>query len=250
LRHVLRHAPIALILFASTTARADEAAAPWGYKGADGPSHWASLTADYKDCKLGKFQSPIDIRGAKMAALPPIEFSYQAAPLHILNNGHTIQVNVPPGSSITIGGKHYDLVQFHFHHPSETKLGGQAFPLELHLVHKDADGKLAVVGVLLADGKANPALAALFQYIPKEKGKESTPDGVTVDPTALLPTHRAYYTFPGSLTTPPCSEDVTWYVLRTPVRVSKKEVASFSAEYPLNARPDQPLNGRPVQMSK
>jgi carbonic anhydrase len=250
MRNVLRQTLISLVLLASARAAADGADAHWGYQGATGPSHWAGLSTDFQECKIGKFQSPIDIRGAKMAALPPIEFSYQAAPLHIINNGHTIQVNVPPGSFITVGGKRYELVQFHFHHPSETKLGGQAFPLELHLVHKDADGKLAVVGVLLADGKANPTLAGLFRYIPKEKEKESAPDGVTVDANGMLPTNRAYYTFPGSLTTPPCSEEVTWYVLRTPVRVSKHEVGSFAAEYPLNARPDQPLNGRPVQMTK
>jgi carbonic anhydrase len=250
MRNLLRQTLLSLVLLASARAAADDAAPHWGYKGATGPSHWAGLATEYQECKIGKFQSPIDIRGAKVAELPPIEFGYQAAPLHIINNGHTIQVNVPPGSFFNVGGKRYELVQFHFHHPSETKLGGQAFPLELHLVHKDADGKLAVVGVLLADGKANPTLAGLFKYIPKEKEKESAPDGVTVDPNGMLPTNRAYYTFPGSLTTPPCSEEVTWYVLRTPVRVSQHEVASFAAQYPLNARPDQPLNGRPVQMTK
>jgi carbonic anhydrase len=250
MRNVLWKSLLCLGLVASTRAAADDASPYWGYKGAAGPSHWAGLRADYEACKLGKVQSPIDIRGAKMADLPAIEFSYQASPLHLINNGHTIQVNVPPGSFITVGGKRFDLLQFHFHHPSETKLGGQAFPLELHLVHKDADGRLAVVGVLLADGKANPTLAGIFKYIPKEKEKDTAPDGATVDPSGLLPTNRAYYTFPGSLTTPPCSEDVTWFVLRTPVRVSKHEVNAFAAEYPLNARPDQPLNGRAVQMSK
>lgn len=250
MRNVLRHTLTSLVLLASVRAGADDAEPAWGYKGAGAPSHWAALSSDYRQCKVGKFQSPIDIRGAKMAALAPIEFSYQTTQLHIINNGHTIQVNTPPGSFITVGGKRYDLVQFHFHHPSETKLGGQAFPLELHLVHKDADGTLAVVGVLLAEGKANPALAELFRYIPTEKEKEMVPDGVAVDPSGFLPTNRAYFTFPGSLTTPPCSEGVTWFVLRTPVRVSKHEVSSFAQAYPSNARPDQPLHGRPVQMTK
>ncbi len=250
MRNLLSQTLLSFILLSSAGALAQDAAPAWGYKGAMGPSHWASLSTDFQECKVGKAQSPIDIRGAKMADLPAIEFNYQAEPLHIINNGHTIEVNVPPGSSITVGGKRYELVQFHFHHPSETKLGGQGFPLELHLVHKDGDGKLAVVAVLMAEGSANPVLANIFKYIPAEKGKESAPDGVGVDATKLLPTNRAYYTFPGSLTTPPCSEAVTWFVLRSPVRVSKKEVASFAAQYPLNARPDQPLHGRLVQMTK
>src|SRR5277367_2645611 len=156
MRNFLRQTLLSLILLSSARALADDAPPAWGYKGAAGPSHWASLGPDFQECKVGKFQSPVDIRGAKMADLPAIEFNYQAEPLHIINNGHTIEVNVPPGSSITVGGKRYELVQFHFHHPSETKLGGQGFPMELHLVHKDADGKLAVVGVLLAEGSANP----------------------------------------------------------------------------------------------
>ncbi|MGO8968610.1 MAG: carbonic anhydrase [Myxococcaceae bacterium] len=230
---------------------AQQAAAPsWSYNGATGPTHWAGLNADYQVCKLGKFQSPIDIRGAKAAPLPPIEFSYQAAPLHIINNGHSIQVNVPSGSFITVGGTRYELVQLHFHHPSENELNGRKFPMELHLVHKDAGGKLAVVGVLLANGKANSVIAELWKYIPKEKEKESAPDGVTVDPSGLLPTNRAYYSFPGSFTTPPCSEEVTWLLLRTPGTASKQEVATFAADYPDNARPVQPLHGRTVQMSQ
>jgi carbonic anhydrase len=249
-RDLLRHTLASLLLVASAGAAADETAPAWGYQGAGAPPHWAALSPDYQQCKAGKLQSPIDIRGAKMAALAPLEFSYQTTPLHILNNGHTIEVKAPPGSFLTVGGKRYELVQFHFHHPSETKLGGHGFPLELHLVHKDADGKLAVVAILLADGKANPTLAGLFKYLPKEKGGELSPDGVTIDVNGLLPTNRAYYTFSGSLTTPPCSEGVTWFVLRTPVRVSKHEVSSFAHAYPLNARPTQPLNGRSVQMTK
>ncbi len=249
MRHVRRQTLVSLLILAAP-ASADEGATAWSYQGATGPGHWAALTSDYQDCKLGKFQSPIDVRGAKVAELPAIEFSYQAAPLHIINTGHSIQVNVPDGSFITVGGKRYGLTQFHFHHPSESKLHGQGFPLELHLVHASADGKGAVVAVLMADGKANPALAELWKYIPKQTGKENAPDGVTVDPSALLPANRAYFTFPGSLTTPPCTEDITWFLLRTPVSVSKQEVGVFAAEYPLNARPVQPLNGRLLQMTK
>jgi carbonic anhydrase len=249
MRHVSFVGLVSLVLL-SANAAADENSAPWSYTGPTGPSQWGALAPDFKDCKLGKFQSPIDVRGAKRADLPAIAFSYQVTPLRIINTGHSIQVNFPPGSFITVGTKRYELVQFHFHHPSESKLSGQGFPLELHLVHADAEGKLAVVAVLMAEGKANPALDALWKYIPQEMGKESAPDGVSVDPNGFLPTNRAYFTFPGSLTTPPCSEDVTWYLLRTPVWVSKPEVATFAKEYPLNARPVQPRNGRPVEASR
>ncbi len=233
-----------------TAVSAQEAAHAWSYGGSTGPAHWAALKADYQQCKVGKHQSPINIRGAKTASLPPIEFAYQAAPLKIVDNGHTIQVNVPAGSYITLGGKRFELVQFHFHHPSENEVNGRKFPMELHLVHQDAEGKLAVVGVLLAEGKANPVVAELWKYLPKEKDKESTPEGVTVDPSGLLPANRAYYTYAGSFTTPPCTEDVTWLLLRTPGTLSKPEVATFAAQFPNNARPVQPLNGRTVEQSK
>jgi len=249
MRNVSSAVVVSLLLGASL-ASADEAAPSWTYKGETGPSHWPTLKPEYQECKLGKHQSPIDIRGSRAAALPAIEFSYQAAPLNIINNGHTIQVNLPPGSFITVGGKRYDLVQFHFHHPSENRLNGRAFPLELHLVHKDADGKLAVVGVLLADGRANPVIADVWKHIPVEKEKEISPDGVTVDPSGLVPANHAYFTFAGSLTTPPCSEEVTWFLLRTPGTVDSPAVKTFAGMYPNNARPTQPLNGRTVQRSQ
>jgi carbonic anhydrase len=253
MRHALRHAFVALVLLVSARVAADDAPPPeWGYKGPDGPSHWAALADHYpyQECRTGKLQSPIDIGAAKRAALPPIEFNYGPAPLRIINNGHSVQVNLPPGSFITVGGKRYELVQFHFHHPSETKLSGAHLPLEMHLVHKDADGQLAVVAVLFSPGKENPVLDQLFHYIPLETGKEMSPDGVTVDAAGLLPDNRAYYTFAGSLTTPPCTEGVTWFVLRTPVWVSEHDVARFAQAYHFNARPTQPLNGRVVQMTE
>jgi carbonic anhydrase len=245
--------PVAAPADAAALTAAPPAAAPrphWAYEGPEGPAHWGDESPAYEACKLGKQQSPIDIRGAKAAKLPPLAFSYQASPLHIINNGHTIQVNVPPGSFLNVGGKQYALVQFHFHHPSENELNGKAFPMEAHLVHKDTDGKLAVVAVLLAGGKTNAFIASLWKAIPPQEGEESAPEGVTVDPNRLLPPSHAYFTFPGSLTTPPCSEDVTWFVLRTPVSLSQGEVSAFAAKYPNNARPVQPLNGRTVERTK
>jgi len=239
---------LASLLLWSASAFAEEET-HWSYQGKSGPSQWGTLKPEYQTCKLGKVQSPIDIQGEKAADLPALQFDYRTVPLHLVNNGHTLQVVVPPGSFLIVGDKRYQLTQFHFHHPAENRLHGKGFPLEAHLVHQDGEGNLAVVGVLLATGKANAAIAALWKHLPP-KGKESTPEGVSVDPAGLLPTKRAYFTYTGSLTTPPCSESVTWFLLRTPVSVSKEEVATFAAEYPGNARPVQPLNGRSVQASK
>jgi carbonic anhydrase len=222
----------------------------WTYEGEHGPGHWAHLDPAYETCGVGKHQSPIDVRGAKPADLPAIAFAYQPSPLKVIDNGHTVQVTYAPGSFITVGDQKYELQQFHFHHPAEEKVNGKSFPMVAHLVHKSAEGKLAVVAVLLADGQANPFIGEIWKHLPAEEGNESAPDGVSVDATRLLPANRGYYTFTGSLTTPPCSEGVTWFVLKTPARISKDQVATFAKKYPHNARPVQPLNGRDVQATK
>ena len=195
-------------------------------------------------------QSPIDIRDsvAKKGDLPAIVFDYKPSPLRIVDNGHTIQVNFAPGSFITVQGKRYELVQFHFHKPSEEKINGKSADMVAHLVHKDADGKIAVVAVLLKTGKTNNLVEALWKSLPSEKEKEAAVEGVQVNAADLLPDKKAaYYTFTGSLTTPPCSEDVTWFVLKTPSSISNTEVARFAQLYPMNARPTQPLNGREIR---
>ena len=219
----------------------------WGYSGEHGPDHWTEVSAT---CGLGKTQSPIDIVDAKKEKLPAIGFSYHAAPLNVINNGHTIQVNYAAGSSIERDGKTYQLAQFHFHHMSENAIKGQHTPMELHLVHKDNDGNLAVVAVMLKEGKANKQVATVWSNLPAVEGKENTPASVMVDAAGLLPPKHKYYTFPGSLTTPPCSENVLWLVLAGPVTLSKEQIAKFADVYPNNARPLQPLNGRTVLESK
>ena len=219
----------------------------WGYSGAHGPDHWSEVSAT---CGLGKAQSPIDIVNPEKTKLLPIDFSYHAAPLKVINNGHTIQVDYAPGSSIVRDGKTYELVQFHFHHMSENAINGQHTPMELHLVHKDKDGNLAVVAVMLKEGKANKEVGTVWSNLPATEGKENTPASVAVDAAGLLPHKRGYYTFPGSLTTPPCSENVLWLVLEEPVTLSKQQIAKFAALYPNNARPVQPLNGRKVLESQ
>jgi len=246
----------ALLAFAALSCNAVPAAEEhgstphWTYEGEHGPGHWGSLDAAYGTCRMGKHQSPIDIRGAKAADLPAIEFSYQPSPLKLIDNGHTVQVSYAPGSFITVGEKKYELQQFHFHHPAEEKVNGKSYPLVAHLVHKSADGKLAVVAVLFTEGKTNDFVESVWKYLPAEQGKEIAPSGMSVDAIGLLPAMRGYYTFAGSLTTPPCSEDVTWFVLKSAVPVSKDQVAAFAKKYPHNARPVQALNGRAIQMTK
>jgi carbonic anhydrase len=222
----------------------------WTYQGHGNPSEWGSMDAGFASCKLGKLQSPIDIRGARPADLPAIKFDYKPSALKIIDNGHTIQVNYAPGSSIEVGGTRYELVQFHFHHPSEEKVNGKAHAMVAHLVHKDAEGKLAVVAVLLDKGGASELIETLWENIPLEKEKESAVADVIIDATKLLPEKRDYYTFQGSLTTPPCSEGVTWFVLKSPMKIADSEIAAFSKIYPLNARPVQPLNGRSIQTTR
>jgi carbonic anhydrase len=222
----------------------------WAYAGHGGPAEWGTLDQAFATCKLGKVQSPIDIRGAKSADLPAIKFDYKPSPLKVIDNGHTIQVNYAPGSSIEVGGARYELLQFHFHKPSEEKINGKAHDMVAHLVHKGADGKLAVVAVLLDKGGANPAIDAIWKNLPKEKEKEAAVATVTVDAAALLPADKGYYTFQGSLTTPPCSEEVRWLVLKTPTKIAASEIAAFGKLYPMNARPTQPLNGRSLEATR
>jgi carbonic anhydrase len=167
----------------------------------------------------------------------------------VIDNGHSIQVNYAPGSSIDVGGTRYELVQFHFHKPSEEKIDGKAHAMVAHLVHKGADGKLAVIGVLLDAGGTNPTIDTIWKNLPQEKGKEATVNA-TIDAATLLPADHGYYTFQGSLTTPPCSEDVRWFVLKTPLKIAGSEITAFGKIYPMNARPSQPLNGRTLEATR
>ena len=222
----------------------------WAYGGHGAPEKWAELDPTFATCKLGRNQSPIDIRGAKAADLPAITFDYKPSPLKVIDNGHTIQVNYAPGSSIAVGGARYELLQFHFHNPSEEKVDGRSSDMVAHLVHRNEAGKLAVVAVLLDTGGANPVIETIFRNVPRKKQQESAPANVSIDAAGLLPGDRGYYAFQGSLTTPPCSEDVGWLVLKTPVRIAESDIAAFAKLYPMNARPTQPLNGRAIEATR
>jgi len=228
-----------------------EASHHWSYSGKDGPSHWAEIDPHNAAC-AGKLQSPIAILSGhtRAAALPALEFHYRPTPLHIVDNGHTIQVNMGTGNWLSVGGHRYELIQFHFHRPSEEIIDGKRFAMVAHLVHRDAEGQLAVVAVPLNPGHDNALVESLWHNLPVAKDKETSRPEVRINAAALLPANLGYYTYTGSLTTPPCSEGVRWMVLKTPTAVSTHEVGVFAARYPNDARPVQPLNGREVISSK
>jgi carbonic anhydrase len=250
-RHALSFSVLGpAFLVATALVAMQETPAHWSYKAPEGPAQWASLSPDYETCGIGKDQSPIDIRDPKASDLPAIRFHYQRSPLTIIDNGHTIQINYQPGSTISVGDAKYELQQFHFHHPSEEQIDGKLHAMVAHLVHKNKDGKLAVIAVLLEPGAENELVRSLWEHLPPAKEKEVTFDDVTIDATNLLPQDRTYYTFVGSLTTPPCTEGVTWFVLKNPMTLSNAQIEQFARIYPLNARPVQPLNGRLVQASR
>lgn len=239
---------LAGLLAAAPATRAADHAPHWDYTGHAGAGHWGELDDAFATCKLGQAQSPIDIRtrGAVHGELPAIGFGYAAGSAEVVNNGHTVQVNLPEGGTVKLAGGEYKLLQFHFHTPSEERVDGRAFPLVAHLVHKSEVGELAVVGVLFKLGKANAALQKVFDAMPREAGAKAALAG-GFDAAALLPRHQGYWAFEGSLTTPPCSEGVKWQVLRQPVELSRAQLAAFRKLYPMNARPVQPLNGRVVR---
>lgn len=219
----------------------------WDYEGEDGPTHWSKLAPEYAQCGRGTRQSPIDIRDGIPVQLPPIEFDYRSSGFNVLDNGHTIQVAPGQGNGITVNGHHYDLVQFHFHRPSEERINGKPFDMVMHLVHKDSEGHLAVVAVMLEHGPTpQPEIQAVWNALPLERGSSMT-SPVPIDLNKLLPDDRRYATFMGSLTTPPCSEGVLWMVLKKPVMISQEQVNIFARLYPMNARPLQPVSGRLIK---
>ena len=220
----------------------------WDYDGAQGPDAWGKLRPEYSKCASGQRQSPIDIRGGIAVDLEPIKFDYRPSAFSVIDNGHTVQVNVEPGNAITITGKRYELVQFHFHRPSEERINGRQYDMVAHLVHKDADGRLAVVAVLLDRGSAQAIVQSVWNNLPLEKGDEVRA-GSRIDLAQLLPDDKRYYTYMGSLPTPPCREGVLWMVMKQPVPISVEQVAIFSRLYPMNARPIQQADGRLIKES-
>ncbi len=214
----------------------------WTYEGETGPEHWGELDPSYETCGSGKSQSPIDLTNADAQDLQNIVFHYQPTRIHLVNNGHTIQVNYDPGSYIEVEGKRYDLLQFHFHAPSEHAVDGKLYPLEMHLVHKNEAGELAVVAVFFDVGAENETLNPIWNNMPAEKGEKEVESEVNA--IDLLPSVQTTYRYTGSLTTPPCTEGVSWFVMTTPIELSEGQITAFEKIYHGNNRPLQPLNGR------
>ena len=223
-------------------------AAHWAYNGAGGPEQWGLMKPEFSACATGSRQSPIDIRSGVRVDLEPIQFDYRPTGFRVVDNGHTIQVNVGGGNSIEVQGRRYDLLQFHFHRPSEERIDGRQFDMVAHLVHKDPEGRLAVVAVLLDRGSAHPLVQTVWNNLPLEKNTEVAAS-TALDMTHLLPADRRYFTYMGSLTTPPCSEGVLWMVMQQPVPIAVDQVNVFSRLYPMNARPIQSASGRLIKQS-
>ncbi len=231
-------------------AAAQDAAPRWSYDGPTDPSHWGSLGSAYAVCSTGHMQSPIDIKGAEKTQLPPLMMNYNAVPLNIIDNGHTVQITYPAGSTLTVNGITYTLKQFHFHHPAEEHVNGKKYDLVAHLVHADAGGNLAVVAVLFAKGAPNPLFDTLWKNLPAEQGKANSVASVSVNVKDLVPADTGYFHYMGSLTAPPCTEGVTWFVLKTPATISAEQLEVFAKLYPHSARPIQKTNGRKIEESK
>lgn len=249
MNRLARLASLLPLIFAAATAGAAPRGAHWDYQGPHGAAHWAELDGAFETCARGQAQSPINIRHAVKAELPALDFLYarDASPT-LVNNGHTVQVNLPAGSALTVGDQRYELLQFHFHTPSEEAVAGRRTAMVAHLVHRDAQGALGVVGVLIQPGRHNAAWAPIFAHLPR-KGESVQVSDLTLDLAALLPADHRYYDFSGSLTTPPCSEGVHWMVLKQPIQLSAAQIRAFRQLFPANARPLQPLNGRVIRES-
>lgn len=229
------------------TAHADQPAhAHWAYRGPHDAAHWAEIDPDFKGCKTGHQQSPIDIRHAIRADLPPLEWDYRASTATVINNGHTLQVNLSQAGALLLDGERFELQQFHFHTPSEERVNGRSHPLEAHLVHRNASGELAVLAVFIDQGAANAGLQAVFDHLPAKAG-ETQALASPLQVSDWLPASRRYYRYRGSLTTPPCSEGVRWQVLQQPITASAQQIRAFQRLYPFNARPIQPLHDRKIE---
>lgn len=235
----------AIALLIGTVGYSADSGPHWGYEGETGPEHWAKLSPDFAACSAGVNQSPVDIVDALDADLAPLEFDYRSGSTEVVNNGHTLQVNVKPGNWLMTGDEKFELLQFHFHSPSEHHVEGQSFPLEAHFVHQGEKGNLVVVGIMFHAGEHNDDLEAIGNAGPKQAGR-TNPFDIDFSVLDFYHDHEFYYRYNGSLTTPPCSEGVRWYVLKETQPVSLEQAAAFVDMIGEDARGPQPLNARLV----
>jgi carbonic anhydrase len=249
---VMRFPAVALALISFATLSAAQQAAEWNYFGKTGPLGWGKLDPAYKTCSNGHEQSPLDIRGAHLnKSLQPIDFHYLAGTETLENNGRTIIVHVNPGSYIEAGGKRYNLIQYEFRTPSEEAVKGKLTDMSVQFLHKSDDGQMAILAVRLAENQdaPNAVLATLFSQLPRKAG-ETTKITDLVNPGGLIPADRSYWTYMGSLTTPPCTEGVRWFVFQQPVTLSRTQLRNYTSLFRMNTRPLQDSHGRQIEASQ
>jgi carbonic anhydrase len=221
----------------------------WAYAGAGGPESWGNLHPDFAACRNGQRQSPIDIRDGLPVDQDPVQFDYRLSGLSVIDTGRTIQANLTRGNIIFALGRQYELQYVHFHLPAEERINGRGFDMVAHLVHKDKEGRIAIVAVLMERGAAHEAMQMVWNNLPLQR-KDEVRSATPLDPSAFLPLDRRYYAYIGSLTSPPCTEGVLWLVMKQPVTVSPEQMAVFARLYPMNARPIQSAAGRLIRESR
>ncbi|MBT8363336.1 MAG: carbonic anhydrase family protein [Deltaproteobacteria bacterium] len=238
---------------AQKAAQHNDSQVHWGYEPGKGPSKWGKLHRDWALCAEGKQQSPIDLTGARQKKMDGMKLEFPTANLKIvhqthvleaLDNGHTIQINYDGGETLEIGSRRFALRQYHFHSPSEHTVNGRHYPMEMHMVHTSQDKKLAVIGVFIEQGRHNEAFDRIWSNLPMQTGQEVHHENVQVDIDHILPQNKATYRYRGSLTTPPCSEGVGWFVYVEPIELSRDQIEAFRKIFHGNNRPIQPLNDR------
>ncbi|AFL76288.1 carbonic anhydrase [Thiocystis violascens] len=232
----------------SSIAAASDASGPrWSYAGESGPAHWGDLDAANETCVKGLSQSPVDLAQTQPAAFTPLSFQYRSQRLEAVNNGHGVHVLSPPGSALLVRGDAYDLEEFNFHVPGEHGFNGVTAEAEIHLVHRDRQGGYVIVAVPVRAGeRENRILSRILEYLPMRGGEQVRHRQVGINPIFLLPTDHSYFRYVGSLVTPPCTEPVLWFVMKEALEVSPWQIQRIAQAVGANARPLQPLNGRPV----
>ena len=240
-----------------TAEQTESAALHWGYEGEEGPEHWADLSPEFAACGEGVEQSPIDLSRSIPGGTVPLErrlttpvltVEQRARVLDLIDNGHTIQVTNDVPMSLDVGDEHFELVQFHFHAPSEHTFEGRHAPLEVHFVHKSAEGRLAVLGVMIEEGEHMPLLDVILDALPEHTGDTRHLEGLDLDMTQLRPLPDEYFVYEGSLTTPPCSEGVLWIVMGEMREISPEQMAELTPHLNDNNRPVQPLGDRQLSL--
>ncbi|MDB5821017.1 MAG: carbonate dehydratase [Rhizobacter sp.] len=242
--------------------RLQAASAPHPTSASDGsatmkpPTSTTDLSARFNPqtgaCGSGQRQSPIELQNTFKVDLEPVTFHYQPTPFAVIDNGRTVQVQVAAGNSIEVNGRKFELTRVEFRHPAEERIDGKSYALGVHLVHRDSEGRQAVVAVVMDEGwsgpVANPVVQTVWNNLPLERG-QAEPARAPLDLERLLPPNRGYFTYMGSMTAPPCEEGVLWMVMKTPMPIATPQVELFARLYPMNARSLQAANGRMVKES-